>query len=225
MKTLLTIIVGAGLFLSAQAQDTMMKDSIQTLRITITNTSQNQVFSPPVVLNHKPSYNPFELGASVASELIPLAEDGDTSELVTVATVLKEDIFHFAVADGPLPPGESVTLELQTDASYPYLSVFGMLVTTNDGVFFYGDDLGKNMMRDPQALYRGEVLVLDAGSEANTESCAHIPGPPCGNAHQRATDMAEGIVSEHPGILGTGDLDIESAGWGDSVATVSVEVL
>jgi hypothetical protein len=222
MKTLLSIIVSAGILLSAQAQDTMMKPSIQTLRITITNTSETQVFSPPVVLNHKPSYLPFELGAPVANELIPLAEDGDAGELVTVAKVMQEDIFGFAVAGGPLPPGESVTLELQTDASYPYLSVFGMLVTTNDGVFFYGEDLGKDAMGDARA---GEVLVLDAGSEANTELCDHIPGPPCGSAHQRVTAMAEGIVSEHPGILGTGDLSAESAGWSMPVATVTVEVL
>jgi len=71
-------------------------------------------------------------------------------------------------------------------------------------------------------LYDGTVRVLDAGSEANTESCHDIPGPPCGSVGVRHTSMAEGVVTLHGGITGGGDLDPATYGWTEPVATVAL---
>ena len=43
--------------------------------------------------------------------------------------------------------------------------------------------------------------AYDPGSEANSESCACIPGPPRGN-HLRDQAKAEGFVHAHAGIHG-----------------------
>jgi hypothetical protein len=53
--------------------------------------------------------------------------------------------------------------------------------------------------------------AFDAGSEANTELCSHVP---CEVHDQRITEGAEGFVSEHPGIRGDADLS-PSRGWTD----------
>jgi hypothetical protein len=53
------------------------------------------------------------------------------------------------------------------------------------------------------------LLAYDAGSEANTESCAHVP---CEVHDVRMTVGAEGVVQQHAGIRGDADIAI-SRGW------------
>jgi len=241
---------------AATAQESMMGG--HTVSVTITNTTSHQTFSAPVLVAHDASYQPFDLGKPVLPELVPLAEDGRTHDFETVAKV-EPSILDYAVAGGPLAPGQSVTLHVRVDDAHGLLSAFGMLVTTNDTVFYYGADLAMReqasgssdgmgssdgvassdtmgasdgmaaadgMAGDAMGmhvdLYDGTVRALDAGSEANTERCDAIPGPPCGNVGHRHTDMAEGVVTISKGILGTGDLDPAVYGWTDPVATVKL---
>jgi len=65
------------------------------------------------------------------------------------------------------------------------------------------------------------VPVHDAGTEANTELRAPIPGPPCGN--NGAVEGAESTVGPHGGILDVGDLDPRGVGWLHPVLEVSVQ--
>ncbi len=240
--------------LTALAQDSMsgdMSDEMTTSRlsVTITNLTLGQVFSPPVVINHSADYQLFELGKPALPELIPLAEDGMTQDLLTVAELLPE-IYSATVADAPLAPGESVTLTVEVSSEAHYLTVAGMLVSTNDAFFalpglqiFAGDDMMADDMddgmgdntatgdddmgsdMDSEMSEAPEVLVYDAGSEFNSELCADIPGPPCGNPQVRNTANAEGAVSLHAGIQGSGDLDPMSYNWSNPVATIVIERL
>jgi len=239
----------------AAAQSAM---GTHTVSVTITNDTSHQTFSAPVLLSHNVDYQPFALGQPAYSELVPLAEDGMTRDFVTVAKV-DPAILDYAIADGPLAPGKSVTLQVKVDDGHQLLSAFGMLVTTNDTVFYYGDDLsmsggagsGSSGSSDEMAssdemtssdemassdkmassdtmaahvdLYDGTVRALDAGSEANTESCHDIPGPPCGSVGVRHTAMAEGHVGISGGLTGKGDLDAMVYGFKDPVATVVVQ--
>ena len=81
-------------------------------------------------------------------------------------------------------PGETASAVVEGSAWASQLSVIGMLVTTND-----------------------------AQSEANTELCDHIPGPPCGNGGVRVPEGAEGYVHIHAGIHGIGDLAPSQFDW------------
>lgn len=272
----LLLAASAMLGASAGAQAAM---GAHTVAVTITNTTSHQAFSAPVVVSHSKDYLPFALGEPVYPELVPLAEDGMTGEFVTVAKV-DTAILDYAVAMHALPPGQSVTLTVRVDDAHPLLSVFGMMVTTNDTVFYYGTDLamagagsggaggmgsgemaggmgaqaggadamagdgmtatteksggadanqhpggadmaGQGMMAHVD-LYDGTVRALDAGSEANTESCRDIPGPPCGSVGVRHPAMAEGVVGVSHGLTGTGDLAKAVYGWNDPVATVTL---
>lgn len=69
------------------------------------------------------------------------------------------------------------------------------------------------------------AAAYDAGSEDNSEDCAYIPGPPCGNGDVRDTVGAEGYVYIHSGIHGIGDLEPAEFDWGNPVATVKIERL
>lgn len=227
-----------------------MGDDPGTARVTLVNASPHAI-SPPVVIVHEAGYAPFSVGAAAPAELVPLAEDGDAAELVVVARVAP-GVHGVTVADGPLPPGERVTLEVALAADAPYVTVLGMLVTTNDafahvtidareasmtgdamaGDAMAGDAMADDAMGMGDASMRaaghapphdGAVRVYDAGSEGDSEACAHIPGPPCGNAGVRLEDGAEGHVALDGGILGVGDLDPAEWDWRNPVLEVTVE--
>ena len=99
-----------------------------------------------------------------------------------------------------------------------YLSVAGMLVITNDAFFAVR---GARLPKNGSASHR--AVAYDAGSEGNTESCAHIPGPPCGNPGMRETASAEGFVHVHSGVHGGGDLDPAASDWRNPVAMIQVQ--
>jgi pentapeptide MXKDX repeat protein len=313
---LVLLLMGGVAWGQSGSGDAMMDDATMTAHtvdLTVTNQTEHQVFSAPVAVAHDASYQPFELHHPLLSELVPLAEDGRTTDFQTVARVMS-GVGSYDIADSNLAPGESVTLSVEVDAAHPLVSVFGMLVTSNDAAFVFGTDVtavvgmdggsmssedmsgdamagedmsgddmagdamaGEDMSGDDMAgdamagdamagedmsgddmsgdavaggdmsgdsmsgdsmsgdsmsaddmapvdLYDGTVRVLDAGSEANTESCHDVPGPPCGSVGVRHVDMAEGTVELHHGLTGDGDLDAMTYGWVDPVASVAVEV-
>ena len=203
-----------------------------TYAVTITNLTP-QPISPPIVIAHALDYQPVVPGQAADPALWQLAEDGDAEELATVARV-DMGVHEVVTATGPLLPGDSVTLEIGVTDAFHYLTVLGMLVATNDAFVFWGsevgaatamggDGMGDDMMGMTPAIYDGVARVFDAGSEADTESCAHIPGPPCGNAGVRVTDGAEGTIQLDGGILGVGDLDPASFDWTNPAISVAVE--
>lgn len=242
----LTLVLSLVTMLGVGAVLAQQMGEASTVRVTLTNTSP-QVISPPLLIAHGASYAPFLVGDEATPELVRLAEDGDASEFAAIAR-LDPAVAAVVIADGPLPPGESVTLEIETSEEAPYLTVLGMLVTTNDaflvwtgdarelgemGMAMVDDDAttaGDTMSMDNTAAMGGMgaappphdavVRVLDAGSEANTERCEHMPGPPCGAAGARAVDGAEGHVALHGGILGVGDLDPAEWDWRNPVLEV-----
>jgi len=184
--------------------------------VTITNLTRGQIFSPPIVIAHDRHFSLFTLGEEPSDQLAPLAEDGDTGPLVEL---IKEK-YPYAFDGTMVHPGESVYLQLEIGkrSRLEWISVAGMLVTTNDAFFAAHDVwfLGKkNVMV--------EASAYDAGSEVNTESCDHIPGPPCGSPGVRVTDGAEGFVHVHRGIRGVGDLDASAKDWRNPVARILIQ--
>jgi hypothetical protein len=190
-------------------------------RVTITNLTRGQVFSPPIVIAHDSKFSLFTLGDPASDELAALAEDGLTGPL----EVLIDGRYPSAVAGGPIMPGDyaSVTLEISKRSRSRLISVAGMLVITNDAFF---------AVRDIWFLGRGktivEALAYDAGSERNSEDCDYIPGPPCGSSEERDTEGAEGYVHVHAGIHGTNpegaDSDLNPAmhDWNNPVAKITI---
>jgi hypothetical protein len=174
----------------------------------------SQVFSPPVLATHGPRLQLPGIGSYASPELAALAEDGMTDPIVTwlQSSGLVKDVVTGAA---PIPPGAEATYAVTTKLVARRLSLATMLVNTNDGF------TGVSSLRLPRGgMARWYLDAYDAGSEANTELAAHIPGPCCGSPGM-GVDTHERI-RPHEGILGVGDLDPGRYGWSDPVAMLEI---
>jgi hypothetical protein len=159
----------------------------------------------------------FTLGEAASPELAGVAEDADNPPLVAA---LESDpkVIDVQTLDGVVQPGETKSVIVEGTRRFDRVSVVGMLVTTNDA--FYA------LSAVPAPLF-GEISryspAYDAGSEANSEDCMYIPGPPCGMGGVHDPAEAEGYVYIHPGIHGIGDLDPAEHDWRNPVARISIE--
>ena len=188
--------------------------------VTVTNVTRGQYFTPIMVASTRKGVTLFEVGAEASSELETIAESGDPEPLA--AELLSSgDALDVAVADGPLPPGGSLTLTVRMDKRHDNVSVASMLVPTNDAF------LALNGVRGPK---KNETLTLwspayDAGTENNDEACASIPGPPfiC-TGEGVSMDSGEGFVHVHAGIQGVvgGDLVKADHDWRNPVARIVI---
>jgi hypothetical protein len=193
------------------------------LNVTITNVTRGQVITPPVLISHDRDFQLFTVGDPASSELVALAEDGNTAPLEGLIGS-HAGVHDYTVSTVGLGPGESVSLQVDTRGNFRYISALGMLATTNDAFFaIQGVRVPANVVSaDPfeRTLFG---YAYDAGSEANSELCDYIPGPPCENPFMRDTGDAEGYVFIHSGIHGTGDLDPADYDWRNPVAIITID--
>ncbi len=194
----------------------------QRYRVTITNIMGGEVLTPIMVATHKPGVKLFTLGQPASVALEHVAEAGDLSEL---ETSLRSNPAVFQVADtgAPLPPGQSVTLTIEAPGPFSYISVTAMLVPTNDGFFAVNDRPGPRQIGRKIVYYSP---AYDAGTEADDELCAHIPGPPnvCqGEGFNPSREGAVNFVHIHAGIHGIGNLSPAMFDWRNPVAKIEIQ--
>lgn len=215
--SILALTVSATLATSAQAAD---------YKVTITNITPGQTFTPQLVVTHQPSAGLFTLGEPASDALAILAESGNPEPLIDE---LANETREAQVIDGLLGPGESTSVTISGKRKRDRLSVAAMLIPTNDTF------VALNSMPLPSGHGQAEsymVSAYDAGTEYNDQSCQHIPGPRCGGeALSEASDMDEGFVHVGNGFHHLGDEDAEgyeilgpmSYDWRNAVAHIVVE--
>lgn len=217
MKRMILMAVLTGIIFSAAVAPSAADNGGHRYAVTITNITRGQIISPPIVFSHKYRFELFQLGAPASDALAQLAEDGMTAPL---AAELQASplVYDVATAAGGIPPGQSITVEVQAKGRFAFISAAGMLVSSNDAFF------AVRGLKVPQWIISETETAeaYDAGSEANTESCDTIPGPPCGSPGVRDTNGAEGYVHVHAGIHGSGDLAPEDFDWRNPVAQIEV---
>lgn len=208
------LLASTGLTSTAYARDS----GVNHYAITITNLTRGQIFAPPAVVAHNSEYHMFTLGSAPSYELSQLAEAGN-GQLVLDAATTMNSVYKTALGTGGILPGTSQTIEIDTTNEFPEISIGAMLATTNDGFM---------AISGIQAPRHGSITVVaegyDAGSEANSESCAFIPGPPCGDKnHNPAT--AEGYVRVHEGMHGisAGAYNPAQLDWRNPVAQIEIK--
>jgi hypothetical protein len=211
IMTLLGVIL-IGLAGTARAAD---------YRVTVTNLTAQQVFTPLLFVSHRADISLFQVGQPASVELAAVAEGGDTSML---AAALEASGMTTTVAPQmmPLPPGASMTVQVMAEAGVDRISVVGMLVPTNDAF------VALNGAPAPMQSASMRVPAYDAGTETNDESCTHIPGPPdvCGGeGFNESRERAEGFVHIHRGIHGIADLDAAAYDWRNPVAQIDIELI
>jgi len=185
-----------------------------SFEVTITNLTQGQIFAPPVVFSHRGSYKLFTPGEPAIAELAGVAEDADNAPLIALLGT-EPRVGDVSSGDDVVMPGAHTTVRVSSRGGARYITVLGMLVTSNDAFF-----AGKiQVFGYPTSTY---AMAWDAGSEANTQDCLHIPGPPCGNPGVRVEDGAEGYVYIHAGIQDRGSLDPAIHDWRNPVAKIEI---
>lgn len=162
------IIVAGG---AAQAQ------SSARYRVTVTNLTKGQTFTPMLIATHAPAHPIFAPGTQASPQLQVLAEEGATDIFAVLLRGMTANVSE--VVTGPPPPaglqGPAMTrsYEISGGGAFSHLSLAAMLIPTNDG-FVGGSNIALPSGFEPLVL---DLLAYDSGTEVNDESCASIPGP------------------------------------------------
>lgn len=219
---LLGSVVTLVALLAAGALSADSHDKQLMAEVSITNLTRGQILSPVFVARHDASAGPlYALGEPASRAMAKMAEDADASDLLAGWDAGNHDSISEAMVvnldGGPIMPGKTVTMNFDVDDGKNLMSFASMLVTTNDAF------IGSNSFD----LSRSRTVYLtayDSGTEANSEDCAYIPGPPCGN-HAEDRAASEGFVHVHAGVHGgTGsDLDPAMHDWRNPVARLTVK--
>lgn len=173
--------------------------------VTVLNTTHNQPLSPVATILHSPGYLAWSIGEPASDGLEELAESGDPEAFLSEAS----DALGSVAADGITAPGENATLTLSArHAADLEITVATMLVNTNDAF------AGTNGIRVGH-LAVGETTsmrapVYDAGTEANDETAATVPGPAGGGEGFNTARESRDQVTRHPGVV------TQSDGYADS---------
>lgn len=213
----LTAVIAVGCFLLA-AGAAMAQ---QTYDVTVTNLTAHQVFTPLLIASHPHDTQLFQVGQPASEALEQVAEGGDTSTLATELTTTGGALDVVPLME-PLLPGASVTVQIDTDEESAHISVIGMLVPTNDGF------VALNSAHVPETSETIRVPAYDAGTEANDEMCANIPGPSgiCeGEGFNPGREGAEGFVHIHRGMHGSPELDAATYDWRNPVAQITIQAV
>jgi len=189
--------------------------------VTITNLTYSINFTPILVASQRRPVSIFELGAPASDDLSAIAEGGDVGPMTTTLNH-DHNVVDVQNSGGLLGPGESVTVIVSGDHGAKYISVASMMLPTNDG--FIGLNSVEVSKRGGAVFYSPGY---DAGSEANDELCANIPGPTCGGSGPSPSDGEpnpgdENYVHIHRGTHGVGDLAADRYDWRNPVARISV---
>ncbi len=195
-----------------------------TWQVEITNVTPGQTFTPILAATHYSRVSFFEPGQPASEALATLAESGDVSLLAAELESAGRLVGGTASSGGLLMPGQTVVLEIEGRPGQR-LSLAGMLIPTNDT--FVAVD---SMFLPIRGTKHIEALAWDAGSEANDQNCANIPGPRCnGEAISPPADSDEGFVHVSNGFheLGYPETDGEVLqpahySWNNPVALITV---
>lgn len=210
MKKILALL-SLSLLITANVQ----ADDLREFEISITNATTHHVFTPTLLVTHNNNINLFKLGEVASDGLSQQAETGDPSLLLT--EMQGKAGVHDSLVGTFIPYGQTIKYTISAPKN-SHLSLTAMLATTNDA-FIALDNVAL-----PKRSARYYAYVYDAGSEANNEDCAFIPGPPCtmesGNSR---TNTNEGFVSIHNGIHGVGSLNITELDWRGPAAVISIK--
>ena len=211
-------IAGTALLaLGVLATSQVMANDWNNYRVTITNATSHHVITPPLIVVHNRRFKLFNVTAAASEGLATQAETGDNSVLYNEVSTAR-GVYDVVAASGPVVYGNSVSYEIRAPKRAK-ISFTGMLATSNDA---FAAISGKAL---PHRSVTYMATTYDAGSEANNESCAYIPGPPCSpeSGNSRAVEGAEGFITIHAGIKGGSDLNPAHLDWRGATAIVTID--
>jgi len=179
--------------------------------ITLTNLTAAQPIAPAAVVLHTSGYTPVVLGSTASVAIEMLAEGGDNT-LVLSEAITHPSVLNSSGGAGVLMPGASeIITSTVSDNTGLKISVAGMLVNTNDGfAALNGLDISTLAVGESQTV---ALPVYDAGTEANSETTATMPGT--GGVGFDAARNDVNFVSVHRGVV-TADDGLATSGLNQS---------
>ncbi len=151
------------------------------VRVTIKNEAPALgTFQTPVWVGlHDGTFDIYDSGVAASAELEALAEDGNNAPLVAAFAAAAGTSQDTAIAgfDGPIAPGETITMTFRvdpTDADSRYFSYASMVLPSNDAFVANGDPMAHEIFDAAGAFVATGFTVagtdvLDAGTEVNDE--------------------------------------------------------
>ena len=173
--------------------------------VTVANLTNAQPLSPIAVIAHQSGYAIFSIGSAASMGLEEMAEGGDNTALLAAADA---DMMVASSASGAAAIGpagsETVTIDvLESGLPDLEISIATMLVNTNDAFTSLNTVVGNMAVGDVLTFY---AVAYDAGTEADTEMAADIPGPAGGGTgFDMARDDQADRVAMHSGIVSQDD--------------------
>lgn len=235
MNPKLIASVAVGIVLALLIPDLARSEGGKTYKVTITNLTAGQPFSPPVLVTHSKRTKIFTVGEAASEGIQAIAENGNNAPLLAA---LGDDanVHHVVEGSAPLVPandpggtgfGNTATFEITTHGRARFLSFANMLICTNDG--FTGLDSLK-LPKNRKTVYSAGY---DARTEINTEDFADLV-PPCqgligvssddpGTGTTNPALAEDGVIIPHVGVIGGIDLLPGVHGWSDPVAKIEIE--
>lgn len=195
------------LVLSACFHDDDDDNDKQTLsyRISLTNLTNHQPLSPLAVVLHNSGYTSWQTGSAATDGLEMLAEGGATTDFLAEADG-DTQVLATGTGSGLIMPGASDMVDITTSsdgANQLQLSLATMLVNTNDAFTgVAGHSLNGLGVGESQQFY---AHAYDAGTEANTETAATIPGPAGGGEGYNSARDDVDFVTIHSGVVSADD--------------------
>ena len=180
------------------------KTTMKEYRVTVSNVTANQPFSPVAVITHAPSYSVFKAGQSASVALEHLAEEGSNKQLLDEAGKDSAVIAGYS-GKGLILPGksESLTISVPLKTNDFKLSIASMLVNTNDA-FASHSTSGIADLKVGDSFEK-QLPAWDAGTEINDESSG-VPGPAAGgNGFEAIRDDIVNVVTIHQGVVTQAD--------------------
>lgn len=249
MKRLFTLAAAAVLVLAGCSDDTEVLATLQQTPqpppvplpavqqtrlydVTIENLTNGQPFSPGVVVTHTSQLDVFTVGDTASAGVKAVAEAGNEAPLAGAlqGATGAGNVMRFETPTVPMnfpagnPKPNRTIVRITAPPGSDRLSVVTMLTCTNDG--FTGVDAVQLPMDAATVTFTG--VAYDARAEVNNEQSPFIvPGcsafgpvnlPIDGNA----LAPESGVIIEHPGLQGTGDLPAV-AQWTNPVLRVTVK--
>lgn len=170
-------------------------------KVTLVNVTANQPLAPAAVVLHSDSYYAWEIGAPASVGLETLAESGSPAILLDETSYAIDSL----ATDGILMPGASTSVYVQgVWREGLALTVASMPVNTNDA---FSGTTAWNIAALEEGMSLSALLpIYDAGTEANSESSANVPGPAAGGEGFNASrdDIAD-VVTMHAGVVTADD--------------------
>ncbi len=201
-----SLLLPAAILLTAQAQALEVKVKVENL-----SPQGGLYFTPLWVGFHDGSFDLYDTGSAASMGVERFAEDGDFAALITDfssaggqdAVILNPQGFAGAPVFDPGMSSYEV-FDLDPDSNQ-YFSYGAMILPSNDAFIANGDPMAHQLF-DDNGEFTGPISfvvygsdVLDAGTEANTETDAAFLDQTAPNTGEATT----GLVEAHPGFNGS----------------------